>query len=160
MGDKGATGDGTTTTTWQRRWRAAQRRDADNDGGLGRRLLLRVALPAGVHSGNGDLDGQMNSYVDMNSYEGNMEENGDLYGHMNSYVDMNSYQENCCLLRGATTSTDDGNPGGVIPDHYNGATRDDDGQRRRWRWRDRRQRHEAKVKGGRWRSLGAVAEEG
>ena len=38
---------------------------------------------------NGDLDGHMNSYVDMNSYE--MEENWDLYGHMNSYVDMNSY---------------------------------------------------------------------
>ncbi len=36
----------------------------------------------------------MNSYVDMNSYEGNMEENGDLYGHMNSYVDMNLYEEN------------------------------------------------------------------
>ena len=114
----------------------------------------------GVGGRNGDLDGQMNSYVDMNSHEGNMEENGDLYGHMNSYVDMNSYQENCCLLQGATTSTDDGNPGGVIPDHYNGATRDDDGQRRQWRWRDRRQRHEAKVKGGRRRSLGAVAEEG
>ena len=38
---------------------------------------------------NGDLDGHMNSYVDMNSYE--VEENGDVYRHMNSYVDMNAY---------------------------------------------------------------------
>ncbi len=32
------------------------------------------------------------------------------------------------LLRGARATTDDGNPGGIIPDHYDGATRDDDGQ--------------------------------
>ncbi len=37
---------------------------------------------------NGDLDGHMNSCVDMNSYE--VEKKGDLHGHMNSYEDMNS----------------------------------------------------------------------